>query len=31
VRLSTLGRLLPFQSDDLSRWADALRSAGLPD
>jgi len=31
VRLSTLARLLPLQSDDLSRWADALRSAGLPD
>ncbi len=32
VRLSTLARRLgPLQSDDLSRWADALRSAGLPD
>jgi TolB-like protein len=31
LRLSALPHLLPLQSADLSRWADALRSAGLPD
>jgi hypothetical protein len=31
VRLSALPHFLPLQSSDLSRWADALRSAGLPD
>lgn len=31
VRLSMLHHLLPLQSADLSRWANALRSAGLPD
>lgn len=31
LRLSTLGHLLPLRSADLSRWADALHSAGLPD
>ena len=31
LRLSKLPQFLPLQSDDLSRWADALRSAGLPD
>lgn len=31
LRLSMLHHLLPLQSADLSKWADALRSAGLPD
>jgi hypothetical protein len=31
LRLSALPHFLPLQSADLSRWADALRSAGLPD
>jgi len=31
LRLSALHHLLPLQSADLSRWADALRTAGLPD
>jgi TolB-like protein len=31
LRLSALPHLLPLQSADLSRWADALRSAGMPD
>jgi tetratricopeptide (TPR) repeat protein len=30
-RLSRLQQLLPLQSADLSRWMDALGSAGLPD
>ena len=31
LRLSALPHLLPLQSADLSRWAEALRSAGMPD
>jgi tetratricopeptide (TPR) repeat protein len=31
LRLSTLDHFLPLRSADLSRWADALQSAGLPD
>lgn len=32
VRASALSRVLPFQrSDDLAKWCDALRLAGMPD
>lgn len=31
LRLSMLHHFLPLQSSDLSRWAEALRKAGLPD